>query len=111
MVRKLRRRKETDKERILKTIIYFLSFGKFEVHRHFAESDTIVGKQRVRVDYRGKPEAQWVSVSRGGEITLPPKGSIVMCGTNPFHPWGIARYHRKIPKDWKEWKTTSAWTF
>lgn len=101
MAKRKRRRKETDKERILKHINYFLSFGKFDVHRHFAEVDTgVIGVQRVRVDYRGRPEPQWVSLSSGGELTLPPKGSIVMCGTNPFHPWGISRYHSGSGSDY-----------
>jgi len=103
MGKRKRRRKcdETDKERILKHISYFLSFSKFDVHRKMAECETIIGKKRVFVDYQGRPEPQWVGMSWYNEdMILPPKGSIVMCGTNPFHPWGIARYHSGTGSDY-----------
>jgi hypothetical protein len=66
--KKSRQKKDSDKERILKNIILYLSNEAYEGNK-------------------------WVTIRSGDSVE---KGAIIRCLTNPNHAHGISRYHSRI---------------
>jgi hypothetical protein len=91
-MRRLRDR-DSDKERILRNIALALDRAA-HVSRDQREVETVVGMRMARVDcWDNEPVAQFIPLqSYTGVGCLPPPGTIVRCGTNPHHDWGISRY-------------------
>jgi hypothetical protein len=86
--------KRDDKTRILMNIIDALESTRILCHRE-EDRDTIVGRRRVIVGYKGRIAAQFIPFRTFGGSpadTLPPEGTIVKCRTNPNHAWGISRF-------------------
>jgi len=80
-----------DKARILKDIIIWLDMGS-DSHLRCGKRETVVGTHAVKLNWEGEIAPQFVTFGLFNRSVEPPKGSIVKCGTNPDHDWGIARY-------------------